>query len=362
MLLADKRNILSQLVKINLFSRKFSAIFFFFIVFYTAVYSANAEVRIKQISSIRTKYLVSQNRLQIRWSSTFKSAKYKVTVQSQEGTVLVSSIKKTSSTKFKVSNFVEGQQLKIIVKAVADSSIKNIAPKTKKIIFTTKVATDAIFTNLKTTNSTGRKGVYFLPKNYRLKTLPIMLLFHGSSIDGKKIARIFKKLAGEENFIIIAPDSVNDYGWEYSLDSNSPSEDQRHIANCIEEVLALPHITIKTDKFLVAGVSAGGELAGFFGSNDSKFKSIAIMHGGVYSVGLGDNIVPVWLSTGTQDTLRPPTEVSGYQSILNARSFNDVVYHEYNVGHAVPEEEKIDLLEWWLGTDSSKITYYSDKN
>src|SRR5687768_6063062 len=85
-----------------------------------------------------------------------------------------------------------------------------------------KAKAEAISKAFKTTNSGGRSGYYFLPKNYKSKALPLMLIFHGSNISGKTVVKLFKKLAKESNFIIAAPDSSNPMGWEVPDNFDSP--------------------------------------------------------------------------------------------------------------------------------------------
>lgn len=207
----------------------------------------------------------------------------------------------------------------------------------------------AKFERISVQTSTGRSGVYFLPKDYRNKKRPAMLLFHGSSIDGSKIARLFGSLARKKRFIIIAPDSTQTFGWEISLDSQTPTQDQAHIEACLQEVLGTRGVRIDTNKFLVAGVSAGGALAAYYGSTDTRFSALAVLHGGVDIPSVGVHTIPVWLSTGSQDRLRPPSELMSYISLLNAQSFTDITYNEYESGHEVKRPERKALINWWLG-------------
>lgn len=206
---------------------------------------------------------------------------------------------------------------------------------------------DAQVKTLKSENTSGRKGKYFLPENWKKKKTPLMLLLHGSSIDGNAILKIFKKSAKQERFIIVAPDSVNSIGWQLSNDPSQPTEDQRHIQNCLNEVMSIPGLRTDTSKVLAVGVSAGGAIATYLGSNNSFFKKMASVHGGVPLSLLGSNDIPVWLSTGTNDLLRTPQEVSYYASELSKR-FTSVSYKEYEVGHQVATKEKKDLVRWWL--------------
>lgn len=208
--------------------------------------------------------------------------------------------------------------------------------------------TRATIRKLKIKNSGNRSGHYFLPENYASKETPVLLLLHGSSIQGLKVLRLFKKIAARRGFVIVAPDSVNEWGWSIADNYSHPTEDQTHILDALHEVLSLKDINPAANKILVAGISAGGAVASVLGTNDTRFSNFAVLHGGVRLNSLGQLKPSVWLSTGTIDPFRTPSELQTYRAELELSGFSAVEYREYDVAHEVPLAERKELIRWWI--------------
>ena len=306
-------------------------------------WSSTRHAPVKRISA---SYNAETDLLTIRWNAEKNAERFALELQDAGQNIISSSKTKKTSFKVKANLFSEGSIYSIRIQALATKQHKASKTKEKTFTFSTKVSTDAFFGKLPISNSGGRSGTLYLPKDYRLKAVPVMLLFHGSSIDGEDMAKVFKSLASKNDFIILAPDSVNTFGWELSSNPLQPTEDQRHIAAALDYLGTLPHLSISS--FIVAGMSAGGAVAAYYGSTDTRFNAMAILHGGIdYSL-LGTHRIPVWLSTGTEDTLRPPQELQGYALQLPQLGFSTVRYEQYEIGHGIAKQERIDLVAWWL--------------
>ena len=320
-----------------------TVIVFAWVVMCPASFAAS---RLPAVKRIRQSYAVETDRLSVSWQAVAGASAYTFSLRSLDGVEVVS--RRTSSPVAKVSGKLlsDSQQYTVEIQAVAGS--RRSLLKRKSFIFSTRVASAEEYHSLEAVNGGGRKGWVFLPKNYRLNPLPAMLLFHGSSIDGKAQLDIFKSLARKNKLIVLAPDSINSAGWELSLDPSKPSGDQAHIAQCLSELLAIPPVSIS--RFLVAGVSAGGAVAAYYGSHDLRYSAMAVLHGGVDISSLGANRVPVWLSTGSEDTLRPPAELQSYQRRMQALNFPEVLYREFSAGHEVNEDERLEMFSWFLGS------------
>ena len=326
---------------------RFRVLLIFFSVLSVVVAQQGFCLSSNLIDNLRPVYVLSEDKLYISWSDSRSRPLSLIEVYNNKNQKIISRKISGSIVKITAKHFHDTEEYKIKIKPLPLQKFASAA-YVKNFTFSTRVKTKAILGEFKTQNSGGRKGTYFLPENYRLKTLPAMLLFHGSSIAGRNVALIFKELARQKKFIIIAPDSSDSSGWSYETDLQLMTEDQRHIEACLLELKRLPNLSIDSEYFLVAGISAGGELAAFYGSNDSRFSSFADMHGGVYLPSLGTNKIPLWLSTGTFDSLRPPSELQSYRDLLPGYGFNDVSYHEYPVAHEIPVQERVDLVNWWL--------------
>ncbi|MCO6432562.1 MAG: hypothetical protein J5J00_17040 [Deltaproteobacteria bacterium] len=308
----------------------------------------NAKPKLPAPKISRIEYKAASDALDLRWQST-SNGKFEIVISGAEQGVIFSKRSKSRRLTIQPDVFSEGQSYSVRIRALAVGGFAASKARSKSFTFSTRVKTAQLEARLKTENSTGRSGSYFLPKNYRLKSLPLMVVLHGSSIEGETILKIFKMHAKAGQFFILAPDSVNEWGWEISTDT--PTEDQLHIGRSLQEFLELPHLSINTDKVMIAGVSAGGTVASFIGSRNELFTHIAVLHGGAGLSFIGDHRAPFWLSTGTQDTLRPPGEVSGYTEPLKVLGFSPVSYSEFAGGHEVPEAERSALIEWWLGSE-----------
>lgn len=101
---------------------------------------------------------------------------------------------------------------------------------------------------LKTVNSPGRQGTFYLPDGYQERSLPAAVLLHGSTASGAAMVSAFQNLADAHRIIIIAPDSRDAFGWV-------PGMDNMHVARCLEEVQVLPGVRIDAARILVAGFS-----------------------------------------------------------------------------------------------------------
>jgi len=205
---------------------------------------------------------------------------------------------------------------------------------------------------LETTNEIGRTGGYYLPAGEVSDPLPLLVLFHGTGGDGASMASLFESLASELGVAIVAPDSRQSpdgqYTWEVGTEPDEITPDLTHALACVDELIARNDWTLDTDHVMAAGFSGGASSAPYLATNDDLFTAFAVLHGGVYAGGLGDNIVPGWFSTGKDDDARPPEAVQEAYESVEALGFEDLVFTLYAGGHELSDQEKADVLDWWL--------------
>lgn len=205
---------------------------------------------------------------------------------------------------------------------------------------------------LQTVNSAGRSGAYFLPEGYSQQALPFMLAFHGTGGNGQSMVNLFKGEAESVGFIIVAPDSrvspTGEFTWEVGNTPGEVTPDYSHALDCLAEVRALNGVALDDNFVLAAGYSGGGSSAPYIATNEEVFTHFASMHGGLVAEGLGENVIPGWFSTGTNDNFRPPSLVESYKDHLEVVGY-EVVYMEYPGGHEVSDSEKNELIVWWMG-------------
>ncbi len=212
---------------------------------------------------------------------------------------------------------------------------------------------------LQTTNSSGRKGAYYLPAGYNLKATPMMLAYHGTGGNGDGILSAFVGLAEKYHFIIVAPDSryhpIYGYTWEVGTEPGEITPDYLHALACMDEVLAFPYVSIDSRHVLAVGFSGGGSSAPYIASNSTRFTASATLHGGVFTSGLGGNKIRPWFSTGQGDTIRTPAHVQGQADSMMYAGFPNVEFHVYSGGHELIAMEIEEMTIWWLGTATRKV-------
>lgn len=214
------------------------------------------------------------------------------------------------------------------------------------------VAAAAVTGYLSTTNSVGRTGAYYLPAGYNLAAKPLLVLYHGTNGNGMYMVNEFIDEAEAHGFIIVAPDSRispnGDYTWEVGTMSGEITEDYTHVLNCIAEVDNMAAVTFSETKVMAAGHSGGGSSTAYISTNEARFTHFAILHGNVFISGFGDYKPKGWVSTGDNDTEFTDSYVqSSIVDPLQDAGFS-VTYNIYSGEHILIEDEKAELIDWWL--------------
>jgi poly(3-hydroxybutyrate) depolymerase len=164
---------------------------------------------------------------------------------------------------------------------------------------------------------------------------------------------MLRAVADRYRFIVVAPDSRRspggDFTWEVPDHPGETTEDQGHIARCVEEVLARPGVRVDPGKTLIAGHSGGASTAAYMASVDDFYGAFAVLHGGVFAGGLGKKKARGWFSTGVSDGLRSPASVRQAAQQASGAGLGPIVYREYPGGHELSARELQELVEWWLG-------------
>jgi phospholipase/carboxylesterase len=206
---------------------------------------------------------------------------------------------------------------------------------------------------LRTTNSFGRSGAYYIPTASAAKggPLPILVFLHGTGGNGDGGIRAFRSLADERGFAILAPESgVAPDGritWEVGDHPGEVTADRRHVMACLAELLSIGGFTLDPRRVLVAGHSGGASSAPYLATNEEPFSAFAVLHGGAFPGGFGRRSVRGWFSTGSQDPLRPPDMVTRAYEAARGPSI-PFAMHVFAGGHDLGEEERRALIAWWL--------------
>lgn len=205
---------------------------------------------------------------------------------------------------------------------------------------------------LKTTNSAGRSGAYYLHAGRGAAASPLLVFTHGTGGSGEGCIPTFRAAADLRRFHIVAPDSrISPQGqvtWQVGDQPGDFSPDYTHVLACVDEVCANSDVAVDRQRVLAAGHSGGASTAPYVATNDERFSAFAILHGGVFMGGLGTRPVRGWISTGEQDPLRSPQEIESHAGRLSAAGW-DVTKRIFPGGHEVSSAEVDALIAWWLG-------------
>jgi len=203
-------------------------------------------------------------------------------------------------------------------------------------------------------NASGRSGSYYLPPGYHQKEVPLVVLMHGSGGSGADMVNLFRALAAERGFAIVAPDSrqLRDglLTWEVPNHPGETGEDRIHTMNCVHALEAMPGVRVDSRRTLIAGYSGGGSSAPYIASNESLFQSFAVLHGGIIPGGYGNNRVRGWFSGGDSDQIRPIEGVRKAMEQLETDGWESKIeFQTFTCDHAPTVAEMRAVIEWWLG-------------
>jgi phospholipase/carboxylesterase len=177
---------------------------------------------------------------------------------------------------------------------------------------------------LKTRNSGGRTGSYYVPAHESGAHLPVLVALHGTGDAGRAMVGAFRDLADARRFVIVAPDSRRSpngqWTWQVGDKPDDVTEDLRNVVASLDEVADHLGPTVDLTRVLIVGYSGGASAAPYIASNRGPFSAFGVLHGGVFANGLGARHVRGWFSTGARDPARPPVHVKRALEDTRARA------------------------------------------
>ena len=185
----------------------------------------------------------------------------------------------------------------------------------------------------------------------RDQALPLLVMLHSTGASGGGVLDWFRPLAQERRFAIIAPESGTapdgQITWQVGDRPGAVTPDLEHVLACIRWVREHTRLRVDTTRVLLVGHSGGGSSAPYIASNRPFFTHIAVLHGGVFAGGLGARRLPVWLSTGERDRLRPPVLVRQSADAMQGLGFS-VTFQVFPGLHGPGDAELRAVIDWWL--------------
>lgn len=199
----------------------------------------------------------------------------------------------------------------------------------------------------------GRTGTVYFPKTYKQKRLPVIIVLHGSGVDGNWMLQSlpFTQYADKHQTIIIAPDSKFDMYWIIpNTAADEFTHDFYHIEGCYQWVVN--HYKVDTTRVTIAGNSRAGYAAPPFCSRSTivPCQASVIMHANVLPQQMGNKIGPILWSTGVRDNLYGPPVTNINRAYFHKMKPQFPIYYRvWASGHPLNKGQEIDwIIEWCI--------------
>ncbi len=177
-------------------------------------------------------------------------------------------------------------------------------------------------TTKETVLSGGRARTYFLyvPESINQdKTVPLIVLLHGSNRNGESLIDKWKEIADREGILLAGPNSSDSSLWAIGPDG------PEFIRDLVEALKSKYRINARA--VYLFGHSAGATFAIFMSLLESEYFAAAAIHAGAlteqdYSLlDYAKRKIPLAIFSGTKDAFCPITIVRATRDTLKARGF-----------------------------------------
>lgn len=199
---------------------------------------------------------------------------------------------------------------------------------------------------------TWRTGWYYLPADYDKRILPVLVMFHGSGMNGYDMLNVLRRPADKFKFAVIAPESHNSLFWYDSKPGQPFTSDWDHAESCFQYVQGLSGVRFNRRKIAYGGFSRGGYAAGALATRVGRATHALIFHSSVHPNEMGRNIVPMWFSSGKQDPIFPASKVLRAVKTLKAKKpqlYGHVKTKFFTGRHQIRNKFEVDsAVDWWF--------------
>jgi hypothetical protein len=200
-------------------------------------------------------------------------------------------------------------------------------------------------------NTNGRSGYYLIPQSAPKDGMPVLVLFHGYTDDGRRLVDTFKSFAEKHKFALVSPDAQGDR-WQVPEKGKSTSDmiHARDALAWIEKQIG------KTDSKHIGafGHSYGSRMSSAFGTNIAAVKKTAISHGRFVEDALGGSATKFWMSGSPKDNQFDykvmPAQEAWYNNTYR-KWWGGAKLHTYSCSacnHSPLYDELNDFVQWFL--------------
>ena len=196
----------------------------------------------------------------------------------------------------------------------------------------------------------GIAGKLVVPGSYDAhRPTPLLVALHGAYEQGIWMVNVWKTLAEETGFIVLAPSSMKN-SWDLSAvfypSPSNPVDEEAPIIKAVNWTKGRYNIDGK--RVAVEGFSDGGSMTLYMGLNHKEFcAAMPNSPGGMGKSTIAGHKPPFWVTHGDADTVLPVTNARNIVASLKASGY-DVTYTEFKGGHHVfPTSLKLPMVRWW---------------
>jgi len=196
----------------------------------------------------------------------------------------------------------------------------------------------------------GIQGKYIIPTSYDAhRPTPVLVALHGAYEQGIWMVNVWKTLAEETGFIVLAPSSMKK-SWDLSAvfypSPSNPVDEEAPIIKALSWLKG--RYNVAGNRVAVEGFSDGGSMTLYMGLNHKSFcAAMPNSPGGMGKKALAGHKPPFWITHGDADKILPVANARAISKNLKTAGY-DVTYTEFKGGHHVfPTSLKLPMVSWW---------------
>jgi phospholipase/carboxylesterase len=192
----------------------------------------------------------------------------------------------------------------------------------------------------------GRDGFLYVPKGYRAdRPAPLAVMLHGAGGIARHALVPFQGFADDAGLVLLATDSRRQT-WDVIQGGYGP--DVAFLDRALE--LTFARCAIDRARIAAEGFSDGASYALSLGiTNGDLFSHVIAFSPGFMAPKEQHGAPEIYISHGTKDQVLPIDSCSR-KLVPRLRSAGyEVLYHEFDGPHMVPEDIAREALEWFTG-------------
>ena len=192
-----------------------------------------------------------------------------------------------------------------------------------------------------------RESYLYVPATYRAeRPAPLLLLLHGAGGHARQGLDLLRSLADEAGVVLLAPTS-REHTWDLLVDRRY-GPDVTIVDQALEHVFS--RYAVDTARITVGGFSDGASYALSLGiTNGDLFTHVLAFSPGFVAPAERVGSPRIFASHGTRDEVLPIALCSRRIVPRLEHADYDVLYREFDGGHAISGEIALEAVDWFIG-------------